>query len=330
MCEYAIKIADQGHDVYVYSSNWTEYINKGSKWIKYYRTRLLKRYIPTWLEKTDNVTWITVPSIEDKYIRNADIVISTWWQTAFDTHLLSNSKGKKINLIQDYENFVGHIDLLHKSYDLPYTKNIVTYQELGNQISEFTSKKNICVPYGINTKKFQIRISLKDRNPFSICMLFSLQKRKNSYIGIEAVLELKKKYPKISFCLYSLHPRPKNLPKWIDFIHQPKDVSEIFNASAIFLQNSTQEGLPLNILEAQACGCAIVCSDIQGHKSVCENNINSLIYPVNNRELLITRISELIENKNLRIKIGNKASEDVATHYNWDNAVTKMLKEFLI
>ncbi|MEG1409783.1 MAG: glycosyltransferase family 4 protein [Terrisporobacter sp.] len=53
-----------------------------------------------------------------------------------------------------------------------------------------------------------------------------------------------------------------------------EDLSELFNKSQLFILPSFYEGLPVVVLEALACGCEVIVSDISGVKKWMGNKIN--------------------------------------------------------
>ena len=52
-----------------------------------------------------------------------------------------------------------------------------------------------------------------------------------------------------------------------------QELAETFCQSDVFVLPSFYEGLPLVVLEAMACGCKVVCSDIPGAKEWLSENV---------------------------------------------------------
>ena len=64
------------------------------------------------------------------------------------------------------------------------------------------------------------------------------------------------------------------------------------------------EGLPLSLLEAAACGRALVATDVPGSREIARQNINALIVPPNDAEALANAIERLAVDPQLRQKFG--------------------------
>ena len=67
---------------------------------------------------------------------------------------------------------------------------------------------------------------------------------------------------------------------------------------------SYREGLPKALIEGAAYGLPIVTTNTIGCKDVVEDGVNGFLVPIKNVEQLSKRIFELIQNKDLRNKMG--------------------------
>jgi glycosyltransferase involved in cell wall biosynthesis len=86
-----------------------------------------------------------------------------------------------------------------------------------------------------------------------------------------------------------------------------KDISRFYSAFDIFILPSYTEGLSSALLEAMACGCAIICSNIPGNQVlVTQNNDGLLVNPYDPQD--IRQAIHLLSTDNfLRVKLGNNA-----------------------
>ncbi len=101
-----------------------------------------------------------------------------------------------------------------------------------------------------------------------------------------------------------------------------KDVTNYLVASDVFVFPSRAELMSNSLLEAMAAGCAIVASDIEPNKELITDNINGLLFPVDNEYALSEKIIQLLTNTLFCEKLGKKAKEITIERYSID-AVTK-------
>ncbi len=85
------------------------------------------------------------------------------------------------------------------------------------------------------------------------------------------------------------------------------DVPALLASSDIFIFPSRFEGLPGALIEAEAAGLPIICSDIANNLEVVEENKNALIFPVNNSDILSKQLKELILNSEQRKNMGQES-----------------------
>ena len=97
----------------------------------------------------------------------------------------------------------------------------------------------------------------------------------------------------------------------VSFLGFRKDVIEICKASDIFVFPSLQEGLPVALMEAMACGLPVVCSRIRGNVDLIEDEEGGYLCPANSVESFAEAISTLIERKQLRVVMGMRNKADI-------------------
>lgn len=112
-----------------------------------------------------------------------------------------------------------------------------------------------------------------------------------------------------------------------------KDVSEYFNRAKIFAFTSKHEGFPNVILEAMSYGLACVSTDCPyGPSEIIDNNKNGFLIPVGDQESLEYCLTILMENSELRNKLGENAMESINAYdpsqiaLKWSNLINKILK----
>lgn len=63
----------------------------------------------------------------------------------------------------------------------------------------------------------------------------------------------------------------------VHFLGYRRDISDICNASDVFMFMSLQEGLPVALMEAMACGLPAVCTSIRGNTDLIENGVTGFL-----------------------------------------------------
>lgn len=332
MYEYANRLNDLGYSVHISYPLKTPFM----KYRLPYWVRLILSHVEgfrtgNWFKFNPSITMSFVKCIEDKYLPDSDVIIATWWATAMEVGKLSPSKGKKINLIQGFENWEGHIDLLYSSYNMKGVVNVVVASYLKKIVEEHTSNKTILIYNAVNYNQFGLFDPIEPRNPMSVCMNYSIQEIKGSKYGMEALYELKKIFPELVVDMFGICPEPDNLPHWITYYRNPRNLAELYNRNAIFITNSLTEGFGLVPIEAMSCGCALVCTDIPGHRDYAIDNKTALLVEPKNHKDMVEKVSELIQDNDKRIRLAYGGNE-YAKNFSWDKAAEKMndlIKELL-
>lgn len=85
-------------------------------------------------------------------------------------------------------------------------------------------------------------------------------------------------------------------------------IREKYLTASIYAMTSRYEGLPMVLLEAQAYGLPIVSYDCKcGPKDIINDEINGYIIPMKNRELFAAKLLTLMDDQELREKMGKEA-----------------------
>lgn len=83
------------------------------------------------------------------------------------------------------------------------------------------------------------------------------------------------------------------------------DIPELFAQSNLIVLPSYREGLPKVLIEAAACGRAVVTTDVPGCRDAIEPGKTGVLVPVQNAQALAQAIEQLVEDPNLRRRMGS-------------------------
>lgn len=106
------------------------------------------------------------------------------------------------------------------------------------------------------------------------------------------------------------------------------DMSEVFEQSHIVCLPSYREGLPKVLLEAASCGRPVVTTDTPGCREVVRNGENGLLVPLRNMAELADTLQFLIENPELRKKMGKRGREIAVNEFTVEKVVSETMSVY--
>lgn len=331
MYEYANMFAERGHDVMIYHVMTLHNISsyRIPHFIRYLRNHICySSSRPSWFVFNQNIRLKHIPRINDRYVRNADIVMSTMFATALELINLSDGKGRKFNLIQGYELWIeGNRDLLHASYRLPIT-HIVISDYLADIVDKESGVRPPIIYNGIDKVTFFVKNGIENRKPHTISMLYSTANEvKGTSWGLDALRICRDEIPDLEVNLFGVYSKPKNLEKWFQYHRNPSDLCSLYNSASIFFAPSVTEGWGLPPTEAMFCGCALVCTDIAGHSVYAKDGKTALLVESKNTRDMANKLLFLIRNSDMRIALA-KSGNDFIQQFSWEQAFRKMEQLF--
>jgi len=97
---------------------------------------------------------------------------------------------------------------------------------------------------------------------------------------------------------------------------ETEELSKKLRNADLFVLPSLQEGLPLALLEAMACGLPVVATSVGDVPVVVIDGVNGRLVPPADSRSLCCAISELLENSDSRVRLGAQA-RPTAEKYSW-------------
>jgi glycosyltransferase involved in cell wall biosynthesis len=104
-------------------------------------------------------------------------------------------------------------------------------------------------------------------------------------------------------------------PSRLVFVGHQKNVDELLQGTDVFVLPSYREGMPLALLEAAACECALVGTDVPGIRDFIEQEVTGLLVAPKRADLLVQAIERLIEDRELRCRLAKDARLKVLQGY---------------
>lgn len=93
----------------------------------------------------------------------------------------------------------------------------------------------------------------------------------------------------------------------VDFLGHREDVDDLLHISDIAVGSSYREGLPVNVMEALACGLPVVLSDNRGHRVLGVNGENGYVVKINDYKTMAQKICEILENEDIYDRFSKNA-----------------------
>jgi glycosyltransferase EpsD len=149
-------------------------------------------------------------------------------------------------------------------------------------------------------------------NEYLLFYAAEFNKNKNQKLLIETLTLLKDKVPNIKLLLAGDGPLLQEcqelsiklgLKGMVEFLGFRNDIDKFLKMSDIAVASSLREGLPVNIMEAMACGLPVIATDNRGHRELIENNKNGWLIN-NNPKDFASKIKILVSNSDMKIKFG--------------------------
>lgn len=166
---------------------------------------------------------------------------------------------------------------------------------------------------------------------FIITVIAELNKNKNQIMLVQKVPELKAEIPNLKILLIGKETLPivrdfvekESLDDTVQFLGYRNDVEKLTMISDIAFSSSLREGLPVNIIEAMACGIPVVASDNRGHRSLVKDKETGFIFSPKSEKEMTDALILLYKNPALRAEMGRRNALE-AKKYSVNIAVSRM------
>jgi len=99
---------------------------------------------------------------------------------------------------------------------------------------------------------------------------------------------------------------------------------QYYQKASIFVLPSLQEALPTSLLEAMSCGVACIATDVGGNSEVITDGVSGLLVPPRNPKSLAEATLKLLDDGELRHRIGANARKHIVNNYDWESIVDRI------
>ena len=139
---------------------------------------------------------------------------------------------------------------------------------------------------------------------------------------IDAVAEVKKQIPSVGLTIVGDGPDRKVLEEkgakvlgssitFTGMLSQEENLS-VIESSSVYVLNSSYEGLSHQLIETLMLGKAIIATEVGGNPELIQNDVNGILISYGEQEALITALTKLLGDAELRARLGARAKESSA------------------
>lgn len=183
------------------------------------------------------------------------------------------------------------------------------------------SKKTIFLPNGVDTDLFRLKNNFSIGKPARIITVGRLEPQKNHLMLVQALAGLEVELTIIGNGKLKsiLEKEAKKHKVRLVIVHRLEydKLPKKLQAADIFVLSSTLEGHPKALLDAMACGLAVVGTNVEGTKEIIKHNQNGLLCELNPTSMR-HEVIKLIGSAKLRKKLGLAARRTVEQNYSLD------------
>jgi L-malate glycosyltransferase len=102
------------------------------------------------------------------------------------------------------------------------------------------------------------------------------------------------------------------------------DVTSVLRSIDVFVLPSLSEGLSNALMEAMACGCCVIASQVGGNPELVSDGTTGLLFPSRNREALIDQLSAVLADPERRHSLAAAAADRIRKEFSLSRAVENM------
>jgi glycosyltransferase involved in cell wall biosynthesis len=265
-----------------------------------------------------------VPPPRDMDVPDADVIVATFWNTAYLVQQLPLRKGAKAILIQNYEVEDGKSNpRLEATWRMPLHKIVISRWLLDLAQKRFGDAVVSHVPYGVDFEQFQAPPRPQQPVP-SVGLLYSRSRFKGCSTSLAALKQVKASLPSLRLlCFGAERPgRDLRLPPYAEFHFQPpqESLKHIYAQCDVWLCGSIREGFHMPPMEAMACRCPVVSTRVGGPVDMVQDGVNGYLVDIGDAKGLADGVLRVLNLPPEGWRHMSEAAYRTATRYTWKEA----------
>jgi glycosyltransferase involved in cell wall biosynthesis len=323
---YAERLRQRGHQVAVVSTPFTMPLRRKVK------SLLLGRGWPKTQLEGSHFDGIDVAqrmlekerSVVDADLPDADVVVATYYPTAYGVLNLSPAKGAKAFFVQNYEMEDGKPNQkLDATWRMPIHKIVISKWLVKIAQEKFGDTMLSHVPNSVDLDQFHAAPRGKSPVP-TVGLLYATSWMKGCRTSLEALRQVAMALPSLRLiCFGAEHPGlDLRLPPYAEFHYRPAQdkLRELYAQCDVWLCGSAREGFHLPPLEAMACRCPVVSTRVGGPLDIIEEGVNGYLVDIGDANALADRLLRVLKMSPEEWTKMSNAAYGTATSFTWDDA----------
>ncbi len=325
---YAKKLLDMGHDVTVVSRQ-PRPVSRKRQLVDRLRGRAHKSdpkrrtvHFDPLGERHHWLPWKWPVAPED--LPDADILVATFWRTAFEVTMMPPEKGKKAYFVQHHEVHQEQPrDLAAGSYRLPLKKITIADWLVEAMARDYGDTDVVKVENAVDTNLFQTPPRAKNTTP-RVGFMYAKVNFKGLDVALKAIEIARKSVPNLEVLAFGRHGiDPKMpLPQGAVFHPDPEqsNLKNLYASCDAWLFSSRSEGFGLPLLESMACRTPVMATRAGAAPDLIEDGINGRLVNIDDAEALAAALVETISLSPDAWRAMSDAAHTRAHSYTWDDA----------
>lgn len=263
---------------------------------------------------------------------DADVVVATWWETAWDVAALPTEKGAKVYFIQHHEiHEPAWAERARQTYALPLRKVVIASWLAELMATTYGDPDAALVPNAVDGAQFNAPPRGRQDRP-TIGLLYSRKSFKALDVGLAAIERVRALLPTLEVVAFGADPVDPALPlpPGARFHHNPPQdaIAAIYAACDVWLWSSRLEGFGLPIVEAMACRCPVVSTRVGAAIDVIEDGKSGFVTAVDDVDALAEGLRRVLTAPAPTWRAMSDAAYARAHGYGWDDAA-RLLEDAL-
>lgn len=329
---YAKRLKQRGHKVVVISTP----LDTSLRWkvTSFIRGGWQNHSQPSYFDKIDVEHRVLERDrpVTDADVPDSDVVVATYYTTAYGVQQLSPAKGVKAIFIQGYEVLNGKPNpRLDATWRMPMHKIMVSKWLVQLAREKFGDETVSLVPNGVDLDQFHAEPRGKSPVP-TVGLLHHNSPLKGCGVSIKAIKRVATAIPSLRLVSFGAD-QPDfglRLPRFAEFHCRPpqEKLRDLYAQCDVWLSASILEGFCLPLLEAMACRCPVVSTRSGGPIDIIVEGLNGYLTEVGDVETLAGQVLRVLRLPPEEWRQMSDAAYRIATCFSWGDA-TNLFEEAL-